>query len=259
MNGPPAAPGLGRPGKGWFGAERPPANRRWVYLWRWPLRITHWISAVAISVLVITGLYIGKPYFITSGEASSHFLMGRVRLLHFIAAGWLIAAAIMRIYWLFRGNRFERWYALLPHSRKDWAQLWGQLKAYFFVRPEEAPRYLGHNPLQQVSYTLLYLVALTMIVTGFTMYGESNPGGFFHTVFTTHVAPFLGGIQRVRFIHHVLTWAFLVFLPLHVYLAMRMDLLEQTGTISSIISGGRFVRSDLEYEDGAGLDRSEEA
>jgi Ni,Fe-hydrogenase I cytochrome b subunit len=35
----------------------------------------------------------------------------------------------------------------------------------------------------------------------------------------------------------------------HLYLALRADLLERTGTISSIVSGGRFVRSDVEYVD----------
>lgn len=221
----------------------------WVYLWSWPLRITHWISAVAISVLVVTGFYIGKPYFLTRGEASEHFMMGTFRLLHFIAAGWLVAAAILRIYWLFRGNRFERWQALFPHKKIDFQHLVQQFKAYLLIKPEEAPLYLGHNPLQQVTYTLLYLVAVFMFLSGFAMYGESDPQGFFHMLFTSWMAPLFGGIQRVRFLHHVSVWLFVIFVPVHVYLAMRMDLLEETGTISSIVSGGRLVRSDREYGD----------
>ena len=221
----------------------------WVYLWSWPLRITHWISAVAIVVLVTTGFYIGKPYFLTRGEASEHFMMGTFRLLHFIGAGWLVAAAILRVYWLFKGNRFERWRALFPHTREDFRHLVEQFKAYLLIKPEEAPHYLGHNPLQQVFYTVLYGVAVWMFLSGFAMYGESNPHGFFHAAFTSWLAPLLGGIQRVRFLHHVMTWYFVIFVPVHVYLAMRMDLLEETGTISSIVSGGRLVRSDKTYAD----------
>ena len=56
------------------------------------------------------------------------------------------------------------------------------------------------------------------MVTGFAMYGQSNPGGFFYTLFGW-VGPLLGGIQVVRFVHHVLTWVFLIFIPIHVYLA----------------------------------------
>ena len=254
-----SAPAARRPGTvgGAPTAFTPRPGSEWVYLWRWPLRITHWISAVAIVVLVLTGFYIGKPYFLTRGEASEHFLMGRMRLLHFTGAAWLMAAAILRVYWLFRGNRFERWKALFLHRRVDWVHLWEQLRAYFLIRPEAAPQYLGHNPLQQFFYTLLYLVALTMVITGFSMYGESNPAGFFHAVFTAHVAPLFGGIQRVRFVHHVFTWFFLVFVPVHVYLAMRMDLLEQTGTISSIISGGRFVPPGVPYVDADGRNSTE--
>jgi Ni,Fe-hydrogenase I cytochrome b subunit len=58
-----------------------------------------------------------------------------------------------------------------------------------------------------------------------------------------------GGQQIVRFIHHVSTWVFLIFIPIHVYLAIRADGVERSGTISSIISGGRFVPRDQEFAD----------
>ena len=65
-------------------------------------------------VLAVTGLYIGRPYFVTSGEASAHFLMGWVRFIHFAAAAVLVMTAIVRVYWLFMGNRYERLAALFP-------------------------------------------------------------------------------------------------------------------------------------------------
>ena len=58
---------------------------RWIYIWHWPIRAMHWIAAGCIVVLVVTGFYIGRPYFMSSGEASAHFLMGRMRLAHFVA------------------------------------------------------------------------------------------------------------------------------------------------------------------------------
>jgi Ni/Fe-hydrogenase b-type cytochrome subunit len=227
----------------------PPAgDYHWVYLWEWPIRAMHWAAAVSIVVLVVTGFYIGKPYFITGGEASAHYLMGWMRFLHFAAAGVLVATAIIRLYWLFAGNQFERWRALFPVWRQDWVNLVKQVKFYLMIQPERAPHYLGHNPLQQLSYTGLYLLAGAQAVTGFAMYGQSRPGGLWYTLFGW-VVPLLGGIQVVHFVHHVLMWAFLIFIPIHIYLALRADLLERTGTISSIISGGRFVRSDVKYVD----------
>jgi Ni,Fe-hydrogenase I cytochrome b subunit len=53
----------------------------------------------------------------------------------------------------------------------------------------------------------------------------------------------------VRLLHHLLTWVFIIFVVIHIYLALRADILERSGTISSIISGGRFVRTDEQYED----------
>jgi Ni/Fe-hydrogenase 1 B-type cytochrome subunit len=226
----------------------PSANRRWVYLWQWPIRAMHWAAALSIVVLVVTGFYIGQPYFMTGGEASAHYLMGWVRFLHFAAAGVFVATAIIRVYWLFAGNKFERWRALFPITRTDWVNVFKQVKFYLMIQPEKAPRYLGHNPLQQFSYTGMYAVALAQVVTGFAMYGQSRPGGLWYTVFGW-VVPLLGGIQVVHFVHHVLSWAFLIFVPIHIYLALRADVLERTGTISSIVSGGRFVRSDVDYVD----------
>ena len=226
----------------------PSGDYHWVYLWEWPIRAMHWAAAVSIVVLVVTGFYIAKPYFITGGEASAHYLMGWMRFLHFAAAGVFVATAIVRAYWLFAGNQFERWRALFPVTKQDWVNLVKQAKFYLMIQPEKAPHYLGHNPLQQLSYTGLYLLAGAQVVTGFAMYGQSRPGGLWYTLFGW-VVPLLGGIQVVHFVHHVLMWAFLIFIPIHVYLALRADLLERTGTISSIISGGRFVRSDVKYVD----------
>jgi Ni/Fe-hydrogenase 1 B-type cytochrome subunit len=226
----------------------PTGEYRWVYLWEWPIRAMHWAAAICLVLLVITGLYIGKPYFMTGGEASSHFLMGWVRFIHFTAAAVLVMTAIIRAYWLFMGNRYERLAALFPVRPRDWVNLVRMVKFYLMIKPEKAPRYLGHNPLQQLSYTGLYAVAAVMVITGFAMYGQSNPGGFIYGA-TNWIGTLFGGMPVVRFVHHALTWAFLIFLPIHVYLAIRADHLERTGVISSIISGGRFVPSDQDFVD----------
>jgi Ni/Fe-hydrogenase b-type cytochrome subunit len=226
----------------------PAGNYRWVYLWGWPIRATHWVAVLAFVTLIITGFYIGRPYFVTGGEASAHYAMGWMRLLHFLAAGLLVAAGIIRVYWLFAGNRFERWRALFPFRARDWVHLGRQVKYYLLIHPERAPHYLGHNPLQQLSYTGLYLVVIVEIITGFTLYAQSLPGGPWY-IATGWLVPLFGGLQIVRFVHHILAWVFLIFAPIHIYLALRAEILERSGTISSIISGGRFVRSDIHYVD----------
>jgi Ni/Fe-hydrogenase 1 B-type cytochrome subunit len=250
------APGVRSPGSGVRSGKialahkvpPPVGDYRWVYLWEWPLRAMHWVAAISLILLVVTGLYIGKPYFMTGGEASAHFLMGWVRFLHFAAAALLVMTGIVRVYWLFMGNRYERLVALFPIRPRDWVNLGRMIKFYLMVRPEQAPRYLGHNPLQQLSYTAIYGLAALMVVTGFALYGQSNPGGLIYSL-TNWIGPVFGGMPVVRFLHHIGTWLFLTFIPIHVYLAIRADHLERTGVISSIVSGGRFVPADERFVD----------
>jgi Ni/Fe-hydrogenase b-type cytochrome subunit len=122
------------------------------------------------------------------------------------------------------------------------------VRFYLMIKPEQAPKYLGHNPLQQLSYTAMYGVAAIMVLSGFALYGQSNPGGFIYSA-TNWLGAAAGGMPNVRFVHHATTWAFLIFIPIHIYLAIRADHLERTGVISSIISGGRFVPPDHRFVD----------
>jgi Ni/Fe-hydrogenase b-type cytochrome subunit len=225
-----------------------PVQYKRVHIWNWPIRAMHWIAALSIVVLIVTGFYIGGPYFMTSGQASDHFLMGWFRFAHFTAAGVLVATGIVRGYWLFMGNKYERWRALFPWHLTDWVQLWRLTKKYLFVEPDDGPTYLGHNPLQQIAYTAIYGLALAQVLTGFYLYGLSDTGGFFYSAFWW-VGSLLGGAQVVRFVHHVLTWFWLMFLPLHVYLSIRADVVHQESRITAIVSGETFVRADIDYVD----------
>lgn len=223
-------------------------EHHWVYLWHWPIRAMHWIAAISIVLLFVSGFMIGRPYFMAAAPGPS-FAVQWVRLLHFIAAGALVATAIVRFYWLITGNRFERLPALFPVRWRDWKNLVRMVKYYLFIHPERAPRYLGHNPLQQIFYTITYVVAGVMVVTGFALFGQANPTGIIAQTFG-RIAPLVGGLQMVRVIHHVATWYFPMFVVFHVYLSVRADLLERSGTMSSMVSGGRFVPVEEHYADG---------
>jgi Ni/Fe-hydrogenase 1 B-type cytochrome subunit len=233
-----------------FGAAltRERGDFTWVYLWSAPIRAMHWLAALCILTLVVTGFYIGRPYFMTSGEASAHFLMGWVRFIHFAAAGVLVMTGIVRVYWLFAGNRFERLPALFPIAPKNLKNLVRTAVAYGTLRPEKQPNFVGHNPLQQYSYTGIYLLTALMVVTGFTLYGQSNPHGLIFRAFSW-LPPLVGGLQHVRFVHHIATWGFIIFILLHVYFAIRSDYIERAGGVSSIFTGGRYIPMNESYED----------
>ena len=125
----------------------------------------------------------------------------------------------------------EVYYAALEKRERRWHEV----IAAQCVAPAEAPSAPGEGWVGAGS--------------GFAMYGQSNPGGFIYAT-TNWIGILFGGMPVVRFIHHVLTWAFLIFIPIHLYLAIRADHLERTGVISSIISGGRFVPANEKFLDG---------
>ena len=234
----------------WFEVRLPRARGdfTWIYLWGAPLRFSHWLSALSLVVLFATGIFISQPLFVTNGEASSHFLMGRFRFTHFLAASILIMGGIIRVYWLFAGNQFERWTALWPFTRRNFRAMYLLLKSYATINPRLQPHFVGHNPLAQVAYTSIYVGTTIMIITGFTMYGQSNPGGFFYTIFAW-VPPLMGGLQNVRVTHHLFSWLYPIFFSIHIYLVIRSDYLERGGVVSSMFTGGTYVSSHDTFED----------
>lgn len=236
------------PSDGLLGRPIPPpeGDFKWVYLWGLPLRAMHWVAAGCIVVLVLTGLFIGWPFFFAGNQPG--LLVSRARLLHFLAAMVLTATAVVRIYWLAAGDKFERWHALFPVQKRDFTNLVKIVKFYMLIDAEKAPHYLGHNPLQQLSYTGLYVLAALEVLTGFIMFGQSAPTGTIYAL-TNGLIPLFGGVQVVRFIHHVLTWIFVCFMTVHIYLSARADVVEGGGLVSSMVTGGRFFRAKKHYED----------
>jgi Ni/Fe-hydrogenase 1 B-type cytochrome subunit len=52
----------------------------------------------------------------------------------------------------------------------------------------------------------------------------------------------LGGLAIVRYVHHIFTWFFILFIIVHVYMAFWYDAILKEGTVSSMISGVLFER-----------------
>jgi hypothetical protein len=77
----------------------------WVYvkLWDPALRFMHWIAVFCIVTLIGTGYMIATPFLAPGTGAPQPYLMGNIRLAHFIAAGILIATAVAYFYPQIRG------------------------------------------------------------------------------------------------------------------------------------------------------------
>lgn len=211
-----------------------------VYVYEAPVRVWHWINALAITVLGVTGYFIGSPLPTMPGEASDHFVMGYIRFAHF-AAGYLLAIGLLgRIYWAIVGNHHAREMFWVPiFQRAYWVEVLGMLKWYAFIT-ERPGRYVGHNPLARFAMVFSFLLtAVFMVLTGFALYAEGSQAGSWQDKVFGWIIPLFGQSQDVHTLHHLGLWVLLSFVIVHVYAAIREDIMGRSSVISTMISGYR--------------------
>jgi Ni/Fe-hydrogenase 1 B-type cytochrome subunit len=215
---------------------------RSVYVYEAPVRVWHWVNALAITVLGLTGYFIGQPLPSVPGEASANFLMGYIRFTHFAAGYVLVVGLLGRLYWAVVGNHHARELFTLPLLRAEyWREVRSMIAWYLFLRPRPN-QYVGHNPVARLAMFFGYfLLTLFMIATGFALYGEgAQEGSWSHTLFSSWVIPLFGGnSQTVHTWHRLGLWAMLCFVMLHVYAAIREDIMGRQSIVSTMISGRR--------------------
>ena len=206
------------------------------------LRWTHWLRAIAIVALTVTGFYLA--YVFIAPETSDEpvlFLNAKFRMWHEIAGFLLIAITIFKAY-LFcfdRTSAKERISALDFLSPTTWIK---QIKYYLFMG--EHPHLRGaYNPLQFAAYAGLYFMIFLLCLTGLILYVHCYQAGGIGLFLYDYMRPLealLGGLAMVREIHHIVMWGILIFLPIHMYLAIFNSVMGKEGAMDSIISGYKF-------------------
>ncbi len=69
------------------------------YVWEKPVRVTHWLIFFAVLSLSFTGLYIHRPFLLSSGSAA--FVMAKMRFIHVVSGFVLIAAFTVTVLLVF--------------------------------------------------------------------------------------------------------------------------------------------------------------
>ena len=217
-----------------------------VYVWEVPVRIWHWVMAACLLVLGITGYLIGSAPPTLSGEASDHFLFGYIRFAHFTAGLLFAVFFVMRVLWIFMGNRFAREIFAVPLSmlRADWWRgLFAQVRYYLFLTPDVRP-WQGHNPLAAAGMFFMYVLgSLFMILTGLALYGEGlGQASWIFKGFSSWVLPLLGSSQNVHTLHHLGMWYLIAFTLVHLYMVVREDICSGETVVSTMINGWRVAK-----------------
>ncbi|MBL8923518.1 MAG: Ni/Fe-hydrogenase, b-type cytochrome subunit [Myxococcaceae bacterium] len=213
------------------------------YVYEAPVRLWHWLTAILVFGLSVTGYLIAVPPVSAEGDTNDLFRMGTIRELHFIAAYLLAIGMAWRGYWaIVHGQHARQIYYVPFWSLEWWKEVWGMVRWYLFLAKKHE-RWVGHNPLARASMFGMFTLGSTfMVLTGFGLYAEqAGLGSWQDTLFGWTLSLF-GSSMALRTWHHVGMYLLLLFSAAHIYAAVRDDIMGRVSTISSMISGWRTFR-----------------
>ena len=111
---------------------------------------------------------------------------------------------------------------------------------------EEAPKkYAGHNQLAHITMVANFTVGgLAMVLTGVALYAEQAGLDSWQDQWFGWLIPLVGQSQDVRLWHHWGMWIIVSFVIIHVYVAIREDIVSRQSMISTMVSGWRMFKDD---------------
>lgn len=221
------------------------SERKAVYEFSIGLRLTHWLRAISIVVLVGTGFYLSYVFQspISTGEPMN-FMQAKYRFVHEVAGFLLIACVIFKTYLFFTDKVSKKELASFENllNLKMWIE---QIKFYLFLGKH--PKIKGvYNPLQFASYILFYLVIAGIILTGLTLYVHvyhDGLGGMLYSILRP-IEAMLGGLAEVRTWHRILMWVIIVFVVVHIYMAVFNAIKGKDGALDAIFSGYKYEKDE---------------
>ena len=233
-------------------ARRVPIRGERVYVWDLVVRASHWLIALSIVVLSVTGYYIGDPFGTTHGAGTGGFTMAWFKAVHFYAAVVFTAAVVARLIWMFSGPPTARWRQFVPVDRERRRAMWGTFLFYVMARPKPPPA-TGHNPLAGATYVAVFGLYLVVIVSGLALYSIDADLGSVLGAFGFLLALF-DGPQNARWVHHVVMWLLLGFTVHHIFSALLVSIAERNGTLDSIFSGYKYITEEEPGSNGRSQD-----
>jgi thiosulfate reductase cytochrome b subunit len=188
-----------------------------------PLRIMHWINAIAMLIMISSGWKIYNddvilgwlhfPEALTLGHWAQHGLQW-----HFFGMWILALNGIAYVTYGLVTGRFRR--MLFPIR---WRELLKDMyDAVHFRLAHDDPTH--YNAVQRLLYVGILLVGVLIVITGLVLW---KPIQF------SELTALLGGFQTVRIIHFLCMSAIVLFLIVHVTLALLVP-----RTLVAMVTGG---------------------
>jgi thiosulfate reductase cytochrome b subunit len=188
-----------------------------------PLRIMHWVNVIAMLIMISSGWKIYNddvilgwlhfPEALTLGHWAQHGLQW-----HFFGMWILALNGIAYVTYGLVTGRFRR--MLFPIR---WRELLKDMyDAVHFRLAHDDPTH--YNAVQRLLYVGILLVGVLIVITGLVLW---KPIQF------SELTALLGGFQTVRIIHFLCMSAIVLFLIIHVTLALLVP-----RTLVAMVTGG---------------------
>jgi Ni/Fe-hydrogenase 1 B-type cytochrome subunit len=217
------------------------------------MRLNHWVVAVCMVAAVVTGLYIGHPYYqsLIAEPAVDKYVMAWNRWIHFIAAIIFDVSSVLVAY-LYFFSRFEKAYKKLLPTGKNITEFFAVLTNLLTFNRIKKFDSSHADSFNAVYFFIFHLLLLWMLFTGLQLYvhglhhGLSSVGTWWpallHT-FTDWTVVVCGGtFMDVRISHHYTMYIIIVWVLFHVYYQFWRTIFWQEADISIVVGGSKYTK-----------------
>ena len=198
------------------------------------VRLSHWMIAIAVAILIPSGLEIFAAFPSFGDKTPEHVLfipppavriggwLGGALQWHLTFAWLYVAAGVSSlVYQATSGN-----YAQVLFNTRDLPGLWPMIRHYFLFGPKP-PERDTYNPLQKLAYTTAIAFGSVLMVTGLALYKP---------VQLSWLVAVLGGFRLIRIWHFIAMCGLLAFIAGHVV----MVALHGWSNFASMWTGAKF-------------------
>lgn len=189
-----------------------------VYEHPWPVRFSHWLNAIALFVLVGSGLQIFRAFPSFGAKIPQKDLLNWPKA--FAIGGWLGGALQWHLtfIWIYVATGlfylgyqvFSRNYRQFLFVPGDVRGVWPMARHYFFFGPKP-PATEVYNPLQKLAYTSAFGLGVLSVLTGVAVW---KPVQF------SWLAWLMGGFHLARLWHFLVMWGIVFFLLGHLVMVV---------------------------------------
>ncbi|MGE4398364.1 MAG: cytochrome b/b6 domain-containing protein [Campylobacterales bacterium] len=217
-------------------------------------RVIHWANAISILACVITGLYIGHPYYqsFIADPAVNKYVMAYNRLIHFIGAIILDVTSIVIAY-LYFYSRFEKAYLKIIPNKENLTEFWEVFVNLMTFNKRKNFNSAHADSFNTVYFTVFHILLILMLLTGLQLYvqglasGLSSVGAWWPLVLhlsTDWTLWVFGGNMGVRIAHHTMMWWIIAWTIFHIYYQIWRTIFWKEGDIAIVFGGEKFVKAD---------------